>query len=118
MAKMEYQDLIIGSTVFRLFRYGMREFIKGTINDGHEDVSRVKCDMNSLNLKVYRACSISFIRQTFIGKFVLELNSKGLHQGSGNKKMECTNKRDAPTKLFCCCFFLANLNLLLLRRSR
>ena len=90
MAKMEYQDIVIGSTLFLLFRHGMREFIKGTINDGdgHEDVSRVKCDMNSLYLKLYRACSISFIRQTFIGKFVLELNSKGLHQGSGNKKIE------------------------------
>ena len=30
MAKMEYQDLVVGSTFFRLFRCGMREVIKGT----------------------------------------------------------------------------------------
>ena len=30
MAKMEYQDIVIGSTLFLLFRYGMRELIKGT----------------------------------------------------------------------------------------
>ena len=64
-----------------LFLVEVIESLSNNESDGYENVTQ---KVNSRFLKLYRACSISFIRQMLVN--FLELNSKGLYQSSRNEK--------------------------------
>ena len=53
--------------------------------------------MNSRCLKLYRAYSISF-NLSYVGEFVLQLNSEGLYQRLGKGKESCSTVFPSLTK--------------------